>query len=576
MGGKTTKEPPVIAAIDFGTTFTGYAFKFASNDTIYTDVRVPTCVLLRPDKTLRAFGNYAVEEYEKMLSLEDQKSHFYFRNFKMLLYKTESRDVNATIADAKGKDMEALEVFKIVLEHIQNKILQDIKTKKYFDKPVPDKEVQWIITVPAIWSDFSRNFMRKAAESAGFIPGKTRLVLEPEAASAFVRRQNTVIKRNACVPFEKGHRYIIADLGGGTIDICAHEILDNGRVTELCRPCGDYGGGTVVDQEFSNFLVKMYGGEVVEKFKTDDRLTFVDLLRDFENIKSMFSNSTQMVVINLGGLTKLYQDREKESTSEMLERSLYGKKVNLHDNKTHWYLSNEIMKEFFEKSRSAIFKNMKEIVEECKKQDKPIQSIMLAGGLSESPYIQECIRQEFEGKLQVICADEGRLSVVKGAVILGCMPRDHITRKAPYTYGFYQIRPFDSKRHDKALCITHNKVKQCDKLFYKLIEKGQTMHHNESFAVEGEITIQDDNLKTKIRHMSLWRSSLTDPKYCLPNKENQAQIVAKIDIAPPEGGWPRTLEHVQRLIVDDNEFVIKFVNKNTNKELNTTVTYVNN
>ncbi|KAH3768333.1 hypothetical protein DPMN_169545 [Dreissena polymorpha] len=116
---------------------------------------------------------------------------------------------------------------------------------------------------------------------------------------------------------------------------------------------------------------------------------------------------------------------------------------------------------------------------------------MLAGGLLESPYIQECIRKEFEGELQVICADEGRLSVVKGAVILGCTPRGNITRKAPYTYGFYQIRPFDLTKHDQSLCIIHNNVKQCDKLFCKLIEKGQTMHHNESFAVEGEITIRD-------------------------------------------------------------------------------------
>ncbi|KAH3733271.1 hypothetical protein DPMN_039696 [Dreissena polymorpha] len=76
--------------------------------------------------------------------------------------------------------------------------------------------------------------------------------------------------------------------------------------------------------------------------------------------------------------------------------------------------------------------------------------------------------------------------------------------------------------------------------------------------------------------MSLWRSSLTDPKYCLPNEENQAQIVAKIEIEPPKGGWPSTLRHVQTLIVDDNEFVIKFVNKNNNMEFKTTVTYVSN
>ncbi|KAH3768334.1 hypothetical protein DPMN_169546 [Dreissena polymorpha] len=50
--------------------------------------------------------------------------------------------------------------------------------------------------------------------------------------------------------------------------------------------------------------------------------------------------------------------------------------------------------------------------------------------------------------------------------------------------------------------------------------------------------------------MSLWRSSLTDPKYCLPNEDNQAQLVAKIDIEPPEGGWPSKLKHVQLMITN--------------------------
>ncbi|KAH3768332.1 hypothetical protein DPMN_169544 [Dreissena polymorpha] len=191
MGGKSTKEPAVVAAIYFGTTNTGYAFKFASDDTIYsafnqTKVRVPTCVLLNPDKTLRAFDKKAVDAYDKMSSKE-QISHFYYKHFKMLLYKTESRDVNITISDIQGNDMDALEVFKIVLAHMKRQILQDIKTRKFFNKPMLDQKVQWIITVPGILSDFSRNFMRQAAEGAGFIPENTRLVLEPEAASAFVK-----------------------------------------------------------------------------------------------------------------------------------------------------------------------------------------------------------------------------------------------------------------------------------------------------------------------------------------------------------------------------------------------------
>ena len=48
-----------------------------------------------------------------------------------------------------------------------------------------EDDVRWCVTVPAIWDDADKQFMRRAAGDAGFPDGSERLLLvqEPEAAA---------------------------------------------------------------------------------------------------------------------------------------------------------------------------------------------------------------------------------------------------------------------------------------------------------------------------------------------------------------------------------------------------------
>ena len=54
VGGKildnSPGNAPVTVAIDFGTTFFGWAYRFRDEETIICSNREPTCLLLNPDK----------------------------------------------------------------------------------------------------------------------------------------------------------------------------------------------------------------------------------------------------------------------------------------------------------------------------------------------------------------------------------------------------------------------------------------------------------------------------------------------------------------------------------------------
>ena len=46
---------------------------------------------------------------------------------------------------------------------------------------------------------------------------------------------------------------------GGTVDITAHEVLDDGGLKELHRSSGGYYGGTCVNDEILSFFKRLFG-----------------------------------------------------------------------------------------------------------------------------------------------------------------------------------------------------------------------------------------------------------------------------------------------------------------------------
>ena len=83
-------------AIDFGTTYTGYAFSFhhspseiISNNMGRGQTRVPTIILLDASRKFHSFGDQAKAKYIELMKKNAHKDWYYFENFKMVLYNQE-------------------------------------------------------------------------------------------------------------------------------------------------------------------------------------------------------------------------------------------------------------------------------------------------------------------------------------------------------------------------------------------------------------------------------------------------------------------------------------------------------
>lgn len=99
----------IVAAIDFGTTYSGYAFSTRhdfqrdptnatlrqwvdpSSNMVYN--KTSTCILFTEEKLFHSFGFEAEAKYLDLLLDNKQKNWYFFRKFKMSLYEIQVSNV---------------------------------------------------------------------------------------------------------------------------------------------------------------------------------------------------------------------------------------------------------------------------------------------------------------------------------------------------------------------------------------------------------------------------------------------------------------------------------------------------
>ena len=97
-----SEKPLISVALDFGTTYSGYAYstrndfqkdpsKLFANEswpagTAGFSKKTPTALLLDPDKNFHSFGYEAEQEYANLAIEGEHKQWYFFRRFKMKLH----------------------------------------------------------------------------------------------------------------------------------------------------------------------------------------------------------------------------------------------------------------------------------------------------------------------------------------------------------------------------------------------------------------------------------------------------------------------------------------------------------
>ncbi|XP_076088878.1 heat shock 70 kDa protein 12A-like [Mytilus galloprovincialis] len=440
---KKKKDYLMVAAIDFGSAYSGCAFStknsfmknpldifmIALDQQGNAPFKVPTVLLLNPDKKFVAFGHKAEDQYTDLLEKTPDEAHkwYYFSRFKMQLYNNMKLKKSMTIKDITGKkEMKAVDVFAFCIEYIWNTLFRRVKE---LITNLNEENVHLVLTVPAIWSEDARQFMIEAAKKAGIDGERLTLALEPEAAAFCCKSDET--QRRASRPvgnigsFDTGARFLVVDLGGGTVDITSNEILESGQLKEIHSASGGPWGGNTINTRIWKLLRGIFGDKVVTKFIAEHRDDYLELARRVELKKRTVTSDGKITLEIERSLIIEAQNFNPDIIAEE-----YKDKVKLIRNKL--IFSTDVVLQIFKDGIDKIITYVQDLLDQP--ETKGVSTLLLVGGYAACDLLKDAMKTKFN-QLTVICPLDPDLAVLKGAVIMGHMDTAIVGRIAKWHYG---------------------------------------------------------------------------------------------------------------------------------------------
>ncbi|KAL0454424.1 UNVERIFIED_CONTAM: Luminal-binding protein 5 [Sesamum latifolium] len=272
------------------------------------------------------------------------------RDMKMLPYKVVDKDGKPYI-QVKIRDGE-IKVFSP--EEISAMILQKMKetAESYLGKKIKSA----VITVPAYFNDAQRQATKDAGTIAGL--NVARIINEPTAAAISYGLDK-----------EGDKNILVFDLGGGTFDVSVLSI-DNG-VFEVLATSGDtHLGGEDFDHRVMDYFVKLikrkYGKDI-----SKDKRALGKLRKECERAKRALSSQHQVRV----EIESLFDGVD---FSEPLTRARFE----------------ELNMDLFKKTMGPV----KRALEDANLKKSEIHEIVLVGGSTRIPKVQQLLKDFFDGK----------------------------------------------------------------------------------------------------------------------------------------------------------------------------------
>ncbi|THY00796.1 actin-like ATPase domain-containing protein [Aureobasidium pullulans] len=172
----------------------------------------------------------------------------------------------------------AVQVAGDYLIKLKEHVLQQIE-QRFGEEMCSTTKIEYILTVPAVWSDAAKDATMKAAEIAGMNEhDNLSMITEPEAAAL------CALKTVAGVNTGDNDVWIIADLGGGTQDLISYEIksVSPFLIEEAVEGDGDVCGSALINMRFQAYVKSRMGPKPLERYIEKNPRAWAGCLKHFE------------------------------------------------------------------------------------------------------------------------------------------------------------------------------------------------------------------------------------------------------------------------------------------------------
>ncbi|KAI0970582.1 hypothetical protein F4678DRAFT_479977 [Xylaria arbuscula] len=407
----------LVIGIDFGTTYSGVAWatrgEFNNKQinlitswpgNIKEEGKVPTEIWYDDDENI---------EWGYQIPIDAEP----FRWFKLLMLHTEdltpafckSDYLSQSRAKLEKSGRTAVDLIADYLRVLWTYTMATIERARGEDI-VESLPIHVVITVPAIWKDYTRQAMKTAAKKAGILDprlaGETKLSFAPEPEAAALP---TLLEQGRGVQPE--NVYIICDAGGGTVDLISYEVQSTNPIVlrEAVKGTGKY----------------------IQRL-CDGRLGAVWKRLGNAGIKHVLKNEWEY------GLKKQFKPGKsgKRHVVTLPISLIKGGTSGLNDTTREPHIKDGVIyfrDQDIEKAFEVVFTGIKNLVEKqvqsAVQKGLSITGIILVGGLGANLYLYDYLKSSYSKAGITVLQSDGtrpRTSICRGAVMKGFLDEDKL------------------------------------------------------------------------------------------------------------------------------------------------------
>ncbi|KAI0095657.1 hypothetical protein F4776DRAFT_652195 [Hypoxylon sp. NC0597] len=293
-----------------------------------------------------------------------------------------------------------------------------------------------IVTVPAVWSDHALGQMKEAVELSDILDARpvgipqttVQFITEPEAAAI-----GTISLMKDWYSFDFGDSFVVADLGGGTVD-CISYVVDKTnpfQMRELVKGEGALCGATFLDHFFIDL--------VETKLRDSGYMPWREFIRgDRHRARQCWEHE----------IKRPFNNVNKGDITFKIGRQTDSRRVALRFN-------HDDIRGVFEMVCPKILELIQRQLTAAQAKTRRLpKCILLVGGLGQNQYIYELLKEKYAGKVAVlqVLGNDGWTSVSRGAVLCGGQKHRALAspRTSRYSYGWATTVMFEEGVHDPA------------------------------------------------------------------------------------------------------------------------------